>query len=183
MLTAARRRRSEGGQILLMFALSMAFLIFGLIAVAADLSKLYQEHVRFYDAAEQAAIAGASDVVATCPPRAATCTNQAEEGLPPVIDMSTFQSVCGAVGDAVSGGGTSTLCRSQSVCAPAPSGYAGQPSCTTAAGAPGIDLQEAEATVHGVVQLPIPMPGMGASFQVSASYAAAPVLGAQQPAA
>jgi hypothetical protein len=178
----SRRRGGEGGQILLMFALSMAFLIFGLIAVAVDLSKLYEEHVRFYDAAEQAAIAGASDVVATCPAVAATCTNQAEEGLPPAIDPATYQAECTTVGDAMSGGGA-TSCRSPSLCAPAPGGGAGALSCLTASGAPGIEVQEVEATVQGEVELPIPMPGMGATFQMSASYTAAPVLGAQQPAA
>ena len=182
MLTASRRQGGAGGQILLMFALSMAFLIFGLIAVAVDLSKLYEEHVRFYDAAEQAAIAGASDVVATCPPVPTTCTNQAEEGLPPAIDAATYQAECSTVGDAVSGGGA-TSCQSPSVCAPAPGGGAGVLSCATASGAPGLEVQEVEATVQGEVQLPIPMPGMVASFRVSASYSAAPVLGAQQPAA
>jgi uncharacterized membrane protein len=187
VLSAAKLRRHpsgrgpQRGQVLVMFALSMVLLIFGLIAVAIDLATLYEAHVRYYDAAEQAAIAGASDVLAICPENGSACTNSAELGLPPTIDPATFQSECSDVGDAVSGG--TTTCSSPWVCAAPPGAYSGPSTCSTRSGAAGIELQEAVATVQGPVSLPIPMPGMGASITVSATYRAAPVLGAQQPAA
>ena len=62
VLTSHRTRRGQRGQILIMFAFSMVLLIIGMIAVAVDLSQLYEARVRLQNAAEQGALAGASQV-------------------------------------------------------------------------------------------------------------------------
>ena len=74
-----------------MFAISMALFLFAMFAVAVDLTELYAAHVRFADAAEQAAMAGAGQVDYA----------SAKAGFPQV--SSTYQSVCTATGDSDSG--------------------------------------------------------------------------------
>jgi len=140
-----------------MFALSMVLLIFGLIAVALDLSELYEAHVRFYDAAEQAALAGASEVV-VCPAEELSCSQAAENGQPPELDLSAYAAACRQAGDAFSGIAASTSCSV-------------------------VGADTVRATVSAPISVVIPIPGMGGSFPISATYEAAPVLGAQQPAA
>jgi len=138
--------------------LSMVLLIVGLIATAMDLAELYAARVRFDDAAEQAALAGASQV-AVCPPASQGCAEPAVGGAPPQLEPS-YRWVCQSAGDAVSEIPQST-------------------SCAVVAGT----VNTVEATVSAPVAVPIPLPGMGGSFTVSATYTAAPVLGAQSPAA
>ncbi len=165
---------------LVVFALSMAFLVLGLIAVAIDISQLYEARVRFQDAAEQAAIAGASDVV-VCPPGQETpCSQAAENGLPPTLQIG-YNGVCEAVGDSfigrpVSGSVTPTSCTQVAADAAGGSGDAG---CKSVPGA----TDEVEARVTASIQVSIPIPGMGTSFPVTAISCAAPVLGAQHAAA
>jgi Putative Flp pilus-assembly TadE/G-like len=139
-----------------MFALSMLVLIFGLIATAVDLAELYAARVRFYDAAEQAALAGASQVT-VCQPATAGCGEGAQSGRAPQLEAG-YQAACRAAGDAFSAVSGSTRC--------------------TAVGADTV-----EATVTARVAVTIPLPGMGDTFTVSANYAAVPVLGGQRPAA
>ena len=100
MLSDRRMRAGERGQILVMFAFSMLFLILGMIAVAVDLSQLYEARVRLQDAAEQAATAGASQVNYVA----------AESGDASLL--SSFVSVCKGAGDAFSGVAGSTTCTS-----------------------------------------------------------------------
>jgi hypothetical protein len=100
MLSDRRMRAGERGQILVMFAFSMLFLILGMIAVAVDLSQLYEARVRAQDAAEQAATAGASQVNYVA----------AESGDASLL--SSFVSVCKGAGDAFSGVAGSTTCTS-----------------------------------------------------------------------
>jgi len=134
-----------------MFALAFVFLIGGLLAVAVDLSQLYEARVRLADAAEQAAIAGASQVVVG--PGSA-----AESGGPPQL-LPDFQAVCAAAGDAMSAVRDTTT------------------SCSTAAGT----TNEVEARVSARVPVMFPVPGEGGSITVTATFAAAPVLGGQGP--
>jgi Flp pilus assembly protein TadG len=82
-----------------MFAISMALFLFAMFAVAVDLTELYAAHVRFADAAEQAAMAGAGQVDYA----------SAKAGFPQV--SSTYQSVCTATGDSDSGLPGSTVCQ------------------------------------------------------------------------
>jgi Flp pilus assembly protein TadG len=98
MLNRRRGCTPERGQILIMFAFSMVFLIVGLITVAVDLSELYEAHVRLQNAAEQAALAGASqvDYVAAESGRAAL--------------LPSFASACAGAGDDFSGVTGSTTC-------------------------------------------------------------------------
>ena len=134
-----------------MFALAFVFLIGGLLAVAVDLSQLYEARVRLADAAEQAAIAGASQVVVG--PGSA-----AESGGPPQL-LPDFQTVCATAGDAMSAvGGATTI-------------------CSTAAGT----TNEVEARVSARVPVTFPVPGVGGSVTVTATFTAAPVLGGQEP--
>jgi uncharacterized membrane protein len=170
--------RRERGQVLVVFALSMAFLVLGLVAVAIDLSQLYEARVRFQDAAEQAAIAGASDVV-VCPAEQETpCSQAAENGLPPTLQVG-YDSVCEEVGDTsvgrpFTGGLSPTSCVAvAAAAAPAGSG------CKAIPGAG----DEVEARVTASIHVSIPVPGMGTSFPVTATSCAAPVLGAQHAAA
>jgi Flp pilus assembly protein TadG len=100
MLSDRRMRAGERGQILVMFAFSMLFLILGMIAVAVDLSQLYEVRVRLQDAAEQAATAGASQVNYVA----------AESGDASLLP--SFASVCKSAGDAFSGVAGSTTCTS-----------------------------------------------------------------------
>jgi hypothetical protein len=172
------RSAGDRGQVLVVFALSMAFLVLGLIAVAIDLSQLYAARVRFQDAAEQAAIAGASDVL-VCPPGQETpCGQAAENGLPPTL-LAGYDSVCEEVGDSFIGrrftGGLSPTS-----CFQIASG-ANQPGngCKAVPGAG----DEVEARVTASIPVSIPIPGMGFSFPVTAISCAAPVLGAQHAAA
>jgi Flp pilus assembly protein TadG len=146
MLTRRRGHAPERGQILIMFAFSLVFLIVGMITVAVDLSELYEAHVRLQDAAEQAALAGASQVDYVA----------AESGSAALLP--SFASVCGSAGDDFSRVVGSTTCINP------PGGT------------------EVEATVAMPVAVSMPIPGMGGTFTVSASYTAAPVLGAQAPA-
>lgn len=146
MLTRRRGRIPEQGQILIMFAFSMVFLIVGMITIAVDLSQLYEAHVRLQDAAEQAALAGASQVDYVA----------AESGSAALLP--TFASVCSNAGDDFSRVAGSTTCVNP-------------PGST-----------EVEATVSIPVAVSVPIPGLGGTFTVSASYTAAPVLGAQAPA-
>ncbi|MGO8685555.1 MAG: pilus assembly protein TadG-related protein [Candidatus Dormibacteria bacterium] len=141
-----RARGGAGGQILIMFAFSMVFLIVGMITIAVDLSELYEAHVRLQDAAEQAALAGASQVDYVA----------AESGSATLLP--SFASACGSAGDDFSRVVGSTTCVSP----------------------PGTG--EVEAIVSVPIAVSIPIPGMGATFTVSASFTAAPVLGAQTPA-
>lgn len=139
-----------------MFALSMALLIFGLIAVALDLSQLYEARVRLYDAAEQAALTGASDVL-VCPAQDIVCGNgTAQAGGPPPLAPGAG-SLCEATGDGLTGA-------------------AGTTSCSVAGDA-------VVADVAAQVSVIIPIPGMGGSFTVRASYQAAPVMGDLRPVA
>jgi len=139
------RRARERGQILVMFAFSMVFLVVGMITVAVDLSQLYEAHVRLQDAAEQAAIAGASQVDYVA----------AESGSATLLP--SFASACSSAGDDFSGAAGSTTCAN--------------PAGTT----------EVVATVSIKAGVSIPIPGVGGSFTVSATFTAAPVLGAQAP--
>ncbi|MGA3183862.1 MAG: pilus assembly protein TadG-related protein [Candidatus Dormibacteria bacterium] len=100
MLSRRQSRIREHGQILVMFAFSMLFLIVGMIAVAVDLSQLYEAHVRAQDAAEQAAAAGASQVDYVA----------AESSVASLLP--SFASVCSGAGDAFSGVVGSTTCTS-----------------------------------------------------------------------
>ena len=148
-------RRRQRGQVLVMFALSMVFMIAGMISVAVDLSQLYEARVRFYDAAEQAAISAASDVV-VCPQQQGQCSDTANEGAAPQLDPGAY-SLCETTGDDFSGVAGSTTC--------------------IAVGADTI-----EARVSAPVALVIPIFTMG-SYSVTATYEAAPVLGGQAPVA
>jgi uncharacterized membrane protein len=163
--------------VLVVFALSMAILVLGLIAVAIDLSQLYEARVRFQDAAEQAAIAGASDVV-VCPPGQETlCSQAAENGLPPTLQTG-YASVCEAVGDSFIGhpftGLSPTSCVEIASLTEVPGN-----GCKAVPGA----TDEVQARVTASIQVSIPIPGMGTSFPVTAISCAAPVLGAQHAAA
>jgi len=122
VLTPRRRRDRERGQILVMFAFSMLFLIVGMIVVAIDLSELYEARVRLQDAAEQAAMAGAGQVDYV----------SAESGTPALL--ASFAATCSSAGDAFSR-----------------------------------------------VAVAIPIPCVGGTFTVTASFTAAPVLGGQAP--
>jgi Flp pilus assembly protein TadG len=145
MLTFHHRRAGERGQILVMFAFSMVFLVVGMIMVAVDLSELYEAHVRLQDAAEQAALAGASQVDYVV----------AESGTAALLP--SFAGVCASAGDEFSGSVGSTTCAN--------------PAGTT----------EVVATVSLQAAVSMPVPGLGGTFTVTATYAAAPVLGAQTP--
>ena len=145
MLTRRSRGAREHGQILVMFAFSMVFLIIGMITVVVDLSQLYEAHVRLQDAAEQAALAGASQVDYVA----------AESGSAALLP--SFASACGSAGDEFSGVTGSTTCAS--------------PTGTT----------EVVATVSIQAKVSIPIPGIGGSFTVTATFTAAPVLGARAP--
>ena len=145
MLTNHRGRAGEHGQILVMFAFSMLFLIIGMIAVAVDLSQLYEARVRLQNAAEQAAMAGASQVDYVA----------AESGYASLLP--SFASACTSAGDAFSG-------------------MAGSTTCTSPAG-----TDEVVATVTIQAPVAMPLPVMGGSFTVTATFTAAPVLGGQTP--
>ena len=99
MLRRRPKRAGERGQILVMFAFSMLFLIIGMIAVAVDLSQLYEARVRLQNAAEQASTAGASQVNYVA----------AESGQASLLP--SFASACSGAGDAFSGVARSTTCR------------------------------------------------------------------------
>ena len=145
MLTPHRRRDGERGQILVMFAFSMLFLIVGMIVVAVDLSELYGARVRLQDAAEQAAMAGAGQVDYL----------SAESGTPALL--ASFASACGSAGDAFSR-------------------VAGSTSCVNPEG-----TDEVVATVTVQASVAIPIPCVGGTFTVTASFTAAPVLGGKTP--
>ena len=145
MLTTHRERAGEHGQILVMFAFSMVFLIIGMIAVAVDLSQLYEARVRLQNAAEQAAMAGASQVDYVA----------AESG--DAALLPSFASACTSAGDAFSGMVGSTTCTSPA----------------------GTDEVVATVTIRAPVAMPLPV--MGGSFTVTATFTAAPVLGGQTP--
>jgi Flp pilus assembly protein TadG len=98
MLSRARHGERQRGQILIMFAFSMLFLIVGMIAVAVDLSQLYEARVRLQGAAEQAAMAGASQIDYVA----------AESGTAALAPA--FASACSAAGDALSRVAGSTTC-------------------------------------------------------------------------
>ncbi len=100
MLSNRRGRAGQRGQILVMFAFSMLFLIIGMIAVAVDLSQLYEARVRLQNAAEQAATAGASQVDYVA----------AESGDASLLPA--FASACSSAGDTFSGVVGSTSCTS-----------------------------------------------------------------------
>lgn len=147
-----------------MFAFSMAFLVFGLIAVALDLSQLYAAHVRFFDAAEQAALTATADVE-VCGQQQLRCSQPAELGRPPTVNPCAYDGAdpdcprptpCQTTGDAFTGVAGSTTCRL-------------------------VGADTIRATVSGRVPVVIPIPGMGDGFRVTATYEAAPVLGAQSP--
>jgi len=97
-MLSRRRRRAERGQILVMFAFSMLFLVVGMIAVAVDLSQLYEVRVRLQGAAEQAAMAGASQIDYVA----------AESGSAALAP--SFAAACARAGDAESGVAGSTTC-------------------------------------------------------------------------
>jgi Flp pilus assembly protein TadG len=99
VLTPSRRRDGERAQTLAMFALSMALFLFAMFAAAVDLTELYAAHVRFADAAEQAAMTGAGQVDYA----------SAKAGFPQVA--AGYQSVCTATGDAYTGVPGSTACH------------------------------------------------------------------------
>jgi Flp pilus assembly protein TadG len=145
VLTHHRRHPGQRGQILVMFAFSMLFLLVGMIAVAVDLSQLYEARVRLQNAAEQAAMAGASQVDYLA----------AENGSPALL--STFASACKSAGDEFSG-------------------VAGSTTCTNPAG-----TDEVVATLTIQAPVAIPIPGVGGTFAVAATFTAAPVLGGQAP--
>ncbi len=145
MLTPRRRLNRERGQILVMFAFSMLFLIVGMIVVAVDLSELYEARVRLQDAAEQAAMAGAGQVDYVA----------AESGTPAL--RASFASTCTSAGDAFSRVAGSTTCINPE----------------------GTDEVVATVTVQAAVAIPIPC--VGGTFTVTASFTAAPVLGGQTP--
>jgi Flp pilus assembly protein TadG len=98
MLRRHAKRAGERGQILVMFAFSMLFLIVGMIAVAVDLSQLYETRVRLQNAAEQASTAGANQVNYVA----------AERGQASLLP--SFASACSGAGDAFSGVVGSTTC-------------------------------------------------------------------------
>jgi Flp pilus assembly protein TadG len=145
MLIHRRRRSGESGQILVMFAFSMLFLIVGMIAVAVDLSQLYEVRVRLQNAAEQAAMAGASQIN-YLPAESASSTL-----------LPTYASTCRSAGDDFSRVIGSTTCAN-------PNGTA-----------------EVVATVSVRAAVTIPIPGVGGSFTVTATYTAAPVIGGLSP--
>jgi hypothetical protein len=58
----ARRRTRDCGQIVITFALSLALFLFGVIAMVMDLSVMYAARATALQAAQDAAVAGASDV-------------------------------------------------------------------------------------------------------------------------
>jgi Flp pilus assembly protein TadG len=146
MLSRHRKRAGERGQILVMFAFSMLFLIIGMIAVAVDLSQLYEAHVRVQNAAEQAAMSGASQVNYVA----------AESGVASLLP--SFSSICSSAGDAVSGVVGSTTCTSPE----------------------GTDEVVAKVTIKASVAMPLPI--MGGTFTITATFTAAPVVGGLTPA-
>jgi Flp pilus assembly protein TadG len=99
MLSRSGRRGGERAQTLVMFALSMALFLFAMFSAAVDLTELYAAHVRFADAAEQAAMAGVGQVD----------YESAKAGFPQV--SVTFRSVCTSTGDGTSGVPGSTSCH------------------------------------------------------------------------
>ena len=145
VLTSPRKRGRERGQILVMFAFSMVLLIIGMIAVAVDLSQLYEARVRLQNAAEQAALAGASQVDYVA----------AERGSASLLP--SFGAACTSAGNAFSGVAGSTACVSPE----------------------GTDEVVATVTVQAPVAMPLPV--IGGSFTVTATFTAAPVLGGQTP--
>ena len=151
---------------LVMFGISMALLVFGLIAVALDLSELYAAHVRVYDAAEQAALTATADIE-VCGQQQVECGSSAQLGRAPTVNPCAYDAAdpdcprptpCQAAGDNFSGVAGSTTCRL-------------------------LGVDTVEATVTARVHVVIPVPGMGGGFPVTATYAAVPVLGAQRPVA
>jgi hypothetical protein len=127
-----------------MFALSMALFLFAMFAAAVDLTELDAAHVRFADAAEQAAMAGAGQVDYA----------SAKAGFPAL--SASYRSVCAATGDGDTGVSGSTSCHLSGA-------------------------NTVVATVSAAVSVPVPL--FGASFTLSATYSAAPVLGGLQPVA
>ncbi|MGD1052290.1 MAG: pilus assembly protein TadG-related protein [Candidatus Dormibacteria bacterium] len=145
MLTRHHRRGGERGQILIMFAFSMLFLIVGMIAVAVDLSQLYEARVRLQDAAEQAAAAGASQVDYVA----------AETGVAALLP--SFASACASAGDAFSGVLGSTTCTNPE----------------------GTDEVVATVTIRASVGMPLPI--LGGTFTITATFTSAPVVGGAAP--
>jgi Flp pilus assembly protein TadG len=145
MLRRRTTRVGERGQILVMFAFSMLFLIVGMIAVAVDLSQLYQARVRLQNAAEQASTAGASQVNYVA----------AESGQASLLP--SFASACSSAGDAFSGVAESTTCTNPE----------------------GTDEVIATVTIRAPVAMPLPI--LGGTFTITATFTAAPVVGGLTP--
>ena len=145
MLRRRPKRAGERGQILVMFAFSMLFLIIGMIAVAVDLSQLYEARVRLQNAAEQASTAGASQVNYVA----------AESGQASLLP--SFASACSGAGDAFSGVVGSTTCTNPE----------------------GTDEVIATVTVRAPVAMPLPI--LGGTFTITATFTAAPVVGGLIP--
>ena len=138
-------RAGERGQILVMFAFSMLFLIIGMVAVAVDLSQLYEARVRLQNAAEQASAAGASQVNYVA----------AESGQASLLP--SFASAFRSAGDASSGMAGSTTCTNPE----------------------GTDEVIATVTIQAPVAMPLPI--LGGTFTITATFTAAPVVGGLIP--
>jgi Flp pilus assembly protein TadG len=128
-----------------MFAFSMLFLVIGMIAVAVDLSQLYEARVRLQNAAEQASTAGASQVNYLA----------AESGQASLLP--SFASACSSAGDAFSGVAGSTTCTNPE----------------------GTDKVIATVTIQAPVAMPLPI--LGGTFTITATFTAAPVVGGLTP--
>lgn len=92
-------RAGERGQTLVMFALATGLFLLGLFAVVVDLSQLFSARVKALQAAQAAALAGASDVD----------TGSIRSELPRLAP--TYAMLCSATGDRVLGQPGATVCR------------------------------------------------------------------------
>ena len=162
-MTCSRRRHGDDGQIIVIFALSMALFMFLLIAFVADVAVEFAAAANVQAAAQDAAVSGANDVSPSflytgAPPVLNGAGGPAYPGIP------TYKTACEESGDR-SVGITSTSSSNQTICS-LNNDSNGNPVCV-------------HAVVVRTVNLPIVL--LGASATVRGSFDAAPVVGTTVP--
>ena len=177
-LTHARRaqrcrRHGQGnGQVVITFALTFALFLFGLILTVVDLSVLYSARAAALQSAQDAAVAGASNVDVPAFLSSGSA-NSAVQLLAPAAEQDCLNVAQkeDALTPYYSSGGPGPSCNSAGNNA----GVTSSTSCTSA------NNWEIAADVQIQIQLPVPFPGV-ANPTVGSCYFAAAQSGTDTPA-